>query len=133
MATNEQAGGELTTKQRRAIACLLASASVLDAAKAAGIGERTLHTWLHEPAFRAALASEEARAIDTAARQLVSLAGAAVDTLKDIMTGDESHPAHKLRAAEAVLANLLKLRELAALEERVTALEAAQSGNRKAN
>ena len=39
----------------------------------------------------------------------------------------------KLRAAESVLSNLLKLRELAAMEERVTALEAAQSGNQKAN
>lgn len=115
----------LTTKQSRAIACLLTSANIQEAAAAAGVGERTLHTWLKEPAFQTALANEESRVIDAAARQLVQLSETAVGTLREILEDPSTPKSLRLRAAGQVLDNLLQLRQLVSLEDRVRKLEEA--------
>jgi hypothetical protein len=118
---------ELTTRQRKAVACLLSERNALAAAKAAGVGERTLFRWLADPVFRVAVREAEADAIDTASRRLVGLSDTAIDTLAGILTDEETAPALKLRAAQAILDHLLKLRELATVEARLAALEAAQA------
>ena len=120
---------ELTTRQRRAIAALLAARNVQAAAKQAAVGERTLHRWLTEPAFTAALRQAEGQALDAAARRLVGLADGAISVVVSVIMAKETGPAVKLRAAGMVLDSLLKLRELATLEARVVALE-AQHGER---
>jgi transposase len=42
---------ELTPKQAQLIAALVVGNSIVDAAKAVGIGEKTAHRWLKQPAF----------------------------------------------------------------------------------
>lgn len=113
---------DLTIKQKRAIESLLTARTLEEAAKAAGINPRSLTRWMDDPAFRAELARQEGEAIQAATRRLTALADDAVAAVEDVLTG-YAKPAARLRAAEMVLSNLLKLRELVGLEQRVPELE----------
>ena len=123
MAINGNPG--LTSRQRRAIAALLSSRDVKAAALAAHVGERTLYRWMGEPGFRAALSLAEGGAIDGATRRLLTLTDPAITTIALVMA-DHGNPAGvRLRAAQAVLDYLLRLRELRNIETRLEALERA--------
>jgi len=115
----------ITRNQKRVIAALLTCKSVQQAADQTCVGHRTISRWLAEDAaFQAALAQAEGRAIDVAARYLVTLAGPAIATLARLLANNETTDAVKLRAAQAVLDHLLKLRELRNVEQRLAKLEA---------
>ena len=120
--------GALTPRQRRAIGCLLTARNTAEAARAAGLGRRTLCTWLEQPRFVAALTAAESAAIDAATRQLVGLADLAIETLRTVLENPDATDGVRLRAAAHVLDHLLKLRELCTLERRIAALEAVLPG-----
>ena len=113
----------LSTRQVRAIEALLTSATITEAAEACGIGRRTLHTWLEDPSFRAALATAESDAISEAVRGLVGDMRENFSTMRQIRRDSESEIL-RLRAAALLDASLLKWREIASIEERLVALEA---------
>jgi hypothetical protein len=115
----------LTPKQRKAVTALLAMGEVKAAAAEAGISRDTLHRWLKQPAFLAAVREAEADALDELSRLLVRLGRTAVATVAKAMTDPGTPAATKVRAADVALGRLLQLRELAQLEARVQALEAA--------
>ena len=117
--------GELTPKQRRAVETLLATGEVKAAAAEAGVHRDTLHRWLKEPAFLAAVRGAEAAALDELSRLLVRLGRTAAATLAKAMSDPAAPYPTRVRAADAALGRLLQLRELAQLEARVQALEAA--------
>ena len=120
---------KLSRTKKRAVAALLATPKVDDAAKVAGVGERTLYRWLSEDQdFQAALASAEGVAIDTAARALVQIAGDAIDTLRGLLENEETTDSVRLRAAQSVLEHLLRLREAKNIEQRLARLEALADG-----
>lgn len=114
---------ELTPKQRKAVEALLTQGDVQAAADHAGCNRTTLYRWLKEPTFKAALREAEVTALDSLARELVTLAGVATATIKTVMTNPIAHAGLRLRAAEIVLSNLLKIRELVDIEARLSALE----------
>ena len=116
--------GTLTPAQSRAVAALLTERDVRSAAKASKVGERTLYRWLAEPPFRGALESAAEAAFADGVRRLSALTGEAVEALRDVLAG-EGAATVKIRAAEVVLAKLPGLRELAALEARLEAIEQA--------
>lgn len=122
MAQNE---GVLSSKQKRAILALLATNTVIAAAKMAGIGLSTLEHWLSDPTFRAYLAGAEVDMIDAATRKLLQLQDSAIDTVTAIMQDGEANAFVRLRAAQIVIDSLLRLRELRNLEQRIVALELA--------
>jgi phage terminase small subunit len=113
----------LSTKQRRAIEALLSTGDVTAAAKEARVGKSSLYRWLREPAFLAAVREAEAAALDELSRMLVRLGRTAVGTLAKAMSDPKAPWPTRVRAADASLARLLQLRELATLEARVTELE----------
>ena len=114
---------EITPKQRKAVEALLTTGEVAAAAQAAGVCRDTVHRWLKQPLFLAAVREAEARALDDLSRLLVRLGRTAAATLAKAM-GDASTPwATRVRAADASLGRLLQLRELATLEARVAELE----------
>ncbi len=114
----------LSAKQRRAVTALLTEPDMTAAAKAAGVSRDTLYRWLAESAFQAALRDAEASAIAAVSRSLVRLAERAATTLDGAMTDPAAASSTKVRAADIVLARLLQVRELVALETRVAELEA---------
>jgi hypothetical protein len=56
---------------------------------------------------------------------LLSLHESAIDTFSDLLEAEGTSDTIKLRAAQAVLDNILKLRELRNVEARLEALELA--------
>ena len=116
--------GTLSTKKQAAIAALLSSPSITEAAEASGIGRSTMHRWLEDPEFKQALSAAEAEAISSAVRRLVGGMGENLSTMREIRDDPDTSPALSLRAAIALDASLLKWREIASIEERLLALEA---------
>lgn len=114
----------ITTKQQKALAALLSERTLGAAAKSAGVGERTLYTWLNEPNFKAALRDAEKAILDDVTRRLSAGQRLALDTLEKLVTSAR-HESTKLRASVAWLEMSLKFRDMQDIEDRLTALEAA--------
>ena len=92
----------LTPKQHRALVALVSSPTVGEAAKAAGVSERTLARWLSDPAFRMALGVAESDMIDGAVRAMIGDLAANHDTMRAIRDDLSNGPAVRLRAAVAL-------------------------------
>jgi len=117
----------LSSKQRKAIAALLSSRTIEDAAKAIAITSRTIYRWMESNEFRNALLEAEGLAVDVATRRLIGGNDVALDTLADLMVKAESESVRR-QAASDWLTHLIKMRELRNIEKRLTALEAAFNG-----
>jgi phage terminase small subunit len=115
---------DLPLKKRRFVLALLSAPTLLQAAKVAGIGEKTAQRYMADPEVRSALAELEAELVKSLQRRLLELAGRALATLEAAMTDGSAPWSARLRSAEAVLTHLTRLRELTELEERVEQLEA---------
>jgi hypothetical protein len=120
---NDKTTPRLTSAQLRALEALMTSATVQDAAEAAGVGRRTLHRWLETEPFRAALRQLETEALQGVSRRLSTLAAQSIDVLQDVLTSDESRPVDKLQAAKIVLTSVTPLKELADFGPRLEDLE----------
>lgn len=114
---------ELTPKQMRAVAALMAHSGMGEAAAASDVNVKTLERWLDLPLFRTALRAAQRAAIDQAGRRLASGVGGALDVLEEIQQDASERGATRLRAAEIWLD---QARQSMAddLEERLTAVEA---------
>lgn len=128
--TEENTENVITVKQQKALTALLTERTTRDAAKAAGVSEKTLYAWLNEPAFRSALRDAEKSILDDVTRRLSAGASLALDTLKKLVQSAR-HESTKLRASVAWLELSLKFRDMHDIEERLTALEAAIHDNKK--
>lgn len=115
----------LAPAQRKAIEALLTCGNVASAALAADVGRTTIYRWMKDDLFVAELRSAEQEAVAGLARALAGLGEGATDALRAAMKEDQKITV-RLRASEIVIGNLLKLRELVELEERIRALEAQQ-------
>jgi hypothetical protein len=119
---------ELTTPQRKAITALLTERTRAEAAKVAGVGERTLYRWLQEDdEFKAALSLEEAEVFSDASRRLSGLLGRSIDELSKLLDSD-MQPVDKIRTIRTILASAPRLREISSLEARIQELETLIAG-----
>lgn len=116
----------LTAKQRRAITALLTERTTRDAAKVAKVSESTLWRWLDDPEFKAELTRQEGAILDEVTRGLLTMQGAALEELRDLIE-KPTPPTVRLQAVKAALEIQLKYRELNSLEERIRKLEEVQN------
>jgi hypothetical protein len=108
-----------------ALAC---GATVENAARKAGIGERTAYRRLTDPAFRAQLNQLRAEMVQRTAGMLTGAGMGSVKTLVELQQ-DVAVPATVRRqSARDILELGLKLRECADLEPRLADLEARLAG-----
>ncbi len=115
----------LTTLQKKAIAALLSTRTVEQAAEKAGCSDRAIYGWpAKDEAFKRELAVAEGQAIDRATRQLIALQDGAISVFVQILANREASDSVRLRAAQSILDYLLKLRELRNVESRLAKLEA---------
>jgi hypothetical protein len=119
-------GQKLGRKQEAAIAALLSQRTVEDAARAAGIGTRTLFRWLDQPEFREAYLQARRQAFGQASARLQQATGAAVSVLLTLMLDTKAPAASRVRAAHSVLDMAAKALELEDIEMRLRHLEASQ-------
>ena len=117
---------KLTPLQRRAVAALVTSKTQRAAAASVGIAERTINRWLDDGDFQLALARAEGDVIGGASRRLLGLQDAAIDAIDGAFKDVDASHGVKLRAAALWVDALLKLRELASIEKRLSELERAR-------
>jgi hypothetical protein len=116
----------LSTHQSKALTGLLEGLTVTEAALLAGVSRRQLYRWLQAEHFKSALAREEALVLQAVRLKLGSLAERACEVLEDVM----DHPGvpgqnFARLAAVSVLDQLVKVREVSTLEDRMSAIEEA--------
>jgi phage terminase small subunit len=114
---------DLTARQKRFIQALLTSKSAREAAHKCGIGEKTAYRWLRLPQVQSALAEAEALMMGEVMRRLLSMQGAAVDGLQDLLNDKHLRPSDRLRAVQMVLDGVLRLRSATTLEAKIAELE----------
>jgi molybdenum-dependent DNA-binding transcriptional regulator ModE len=110
-----------TRGDERLLSALAAGSSVEQAARTAGVSERTAYRRLGDPAFRSRLASVRDELVAEALGELAGSASEAVATLRRLLAAGSEHV--QLGAARVLLDQLLRLREAVELAERVSALE----------
>lgn len=124
MTKNVQNTGHLKTAQRTALQALADGASKNQAATLADRTRRTLDRWIaDDPAFGDALKQATAAAVADANRRLAALLDEAIRALAYVLKHPETADHNRLRAADNVISNLIRLREFDELEQRITALE----------
>lgn len=114
----------LTAKQARSIGYILTSKTLGDAAHSAGVSERTLYTWLKIPEYRTALREAEKQTVENATRRLIAGQNAALDTLEALITKARNEGVRRASAMDW-LNMVLRFRDMAEIDERLTALEQA--------
>ncbi len=123
MSKNVKPDRKLSPKQLKAIAALLEGHTKQDAATAAGVTPKTLSRWLHEDAlFFESLQNGKDKIVTGAAVQLLGSLDLAGQTLRDLIQSG-ANESIKLRAANAVIANAIKLYEVSDLAQRLAIME----------
>jgi hypothetical protein len=122
---NQMAGNiaRLGPKKERAISALLASRSIEDAARAAGIGARSLHRWLKDPTFQEAYRQAKLVVFAQSRAGLHRLTSAAISTLGKATLDRSWPPAVRVRAADIVLTQAAKAVEAEDFEARLEEIE----------
>jgi hypothetical protein len=115
--------GKLTRRQEEAIAALLSTRGVDEAAKACNTPVRTLYRWLSEPEFDAAYRAARRKAFGQCTARLQHAASAAATTLVKVLLDAGTPASTRVRAAECIISHASKAMEIEDVEARVTALE----------
>jgi hypothetical protein len=105
-------------------------ATVVEAADAANVSERTVYRRLHDSEFREQLLAGRDELLCRTTGELVEASTEAVATLRDLLS-PQSPAAQRLGAARAILDLSMRLREAGELAERVARLEHALGLNTK--
>lgn len=121
-------GEKFSRKQEEAIAALLASPTLAEAARAAGIGEATLWRWLQQEDFRRRYEEARRELVRQALVYVQGVIGEAVKVLRQVMNGPAYPATAKVSAARTLLEAALKAGEAAELEERIARLERLMEG-----
>lgn len=116
-------GTKFGRKKEEAIAALLSSRSVEEAARAIGLNPNTLLRWLQIKEFRQAYLKARRESVHQAVARVQQASGAAGLTILKLMTDPSVPAAVRLRAAEAVFAVSLKGIEIEDILERLAELE----------
>ena len=122
------ANGTLTQNRRRFILALLEARNVRDAAKRAGVGERTAWRYLADPGVKVERAARQDAMLHGVTAGLVADMAEARAVLLEVMRDPGASDATRTRAAGIVLDCGLRLLELLSLAERVAELERRLEG-----
>jgi phage terminase small subunit len=122
---------DLSAKQKRVAELLAAGFTRAEAAKRAGVGERTVYLWLNNESFQRYIRAEQARLRGELTSVLRRSVMKAVQVLEAALDGTDDD--RKILAARALLsagARFLALVEMAELSDRVEKLEQSFEGVR---
>jgi hypothetical protein len=121
--SGRESDGDLAPAQEEAAVCLAAGLHVYEAARKAGVGERSVRRWLREdPPFAARVRELRAARTSQTMGMLVACSGEAIETIYRIMKNGSTE-AIRLRAAEDITDYNFKARALDEMEDRVRQLE----------
>jgi hypothetical protein len=124
-------GEKLGRKQEEAIVGLLSQRSIEDAARAAGIGARTLVRWLQLPEFKKAYREARRDAFGQSIARLQQATSAAAATLMKVLVDPNTPASTRVRAADSIFNHAAKAIEIEDVEARVSELERAMEAPKK--
>ena len=114
--------GRQPRKREEAIAALLAQPTIVEAARAVGVWEKTLRRWLQDPAFASSYRAARRQVTENALLALQRAAGEAVATLSRNL--QPPTPASvQVRAALGILDQTFKAVELLDLQNDIAELK----------
>ncbi|HST19787.1 MAG TPA: hypothetical protein VLR90_01610 [Blastocatellia bacterium] len=116
---------EITAKQEKAIAALIAEQTIRDAAAKSGITEQTLFRWLKDESFNAEYMRARRDAVQQAVARMQSATGEAVETLRAVMNDSNAKGSERVSAAKAIIDFAYKGIDLEDFAARLSAIEAA--------
>ena len=119
----KDANPQLSVKQRRFLSAMLTARTVADAARQAGIAERTAYLYLAAPHVQAALNHTLDESLSHAAHQATAAMDQALAALRAILDDPAASPAARIAAARTILQVGPRLHESVTLTQRVAALE----------
>ena len=117
----------MNPRREKALAALLATRCVRDAAKEAGIGYSTIRGYLQEPEFQAAYQDARADQLREVSSALRGSMTAAADKLVKLLNSKNNYVA--LGAAKSILEYGIRFTETLDIMERIAALEARGPGD----
>jgi len=123
-------GSKFGCKKEEAIAALLIQRNFEEAARAVGIGTKTLLRWMQVPEFKAAYREARRAAYGQAVARLQQGTSAAATTLLKTMIDPNTPASVKVRAAEAIFNHAAKAIEIDDIEARVAELERAAEASK---
>lgn len=132
MAENGNVLENLSAKQHMLIAELVAGKTIQEAAKAAGVAERTAHRWLNLPEFQEAYRTAKVSMFEDALDKLKQYLPRALDKLNvHIDASTKPTAATQVRAAQLVLEQAIEIYKLNIVEEKLAELEKLLKPERK--
>lgn len=102
----------LSSKQIKALQALLTHPTIKEAAKAAGVHERTVREYLKQDEFKTAYASECKQLLDGATRQAQQALSPAINALREIALDTEESAQARVSAARSLLEYGLRMTEI---------------------
>lgn len=103
---------------------LMATNTIIEACREAGITNNTGHKYLNNPEFKQAYMKLRRETMQQATNKLQQSAVLAVETLESVMSDiDNSTPSARVQAARAVLENAYRSLELDDIQQRIEELE----------
>ena len=121
----------MTQRKEKALQALLVSRTRAEAAKAAGIGESTLRTYMQDSEFLERYRQAFGDMVRDAARQAQQTLSPALSTLREIMEDREEPASARITAARSILEYTLKLGEHVDILEQLRELEEWRDQNAK--
>src|SRR5580692_4528391 len=108
--------GKFGRKQEEAIAALLTQRNMDEAAKAAGIGARTLLRWMKEPEFQKAYREARRQAFRQSIARLQQATSAAASTLLKLLLDPSTPASVRVRVADSIFNHATKAIEIEDIE-----------------
>lgn len=93
----------MTEKQEKVIAALLKNPTRIEAARAAGISDKTLRRYLADDEFQKEYRKALAEAVDEAAAQARQSLAPALRCLRDIVADEQENSGTRIQASRALL------------------------------
>lgn len=116
-------GQKLSRNQEKAISALLGNASIPEAAKDVGVGERTLWRWLKLDSFKEAYREARSQVVRHGVARVQEGMTLAVNTLKEVMSNSEAPASARVSAAKTIIEMGIKAVEIEDLQARVEGIE----------
>ena len=119
-------GAKPEALRERAVLALLSEKTVTDAAKRAGVNEKTLRRWLSEDeAFQTEYATARRTTFEAAMSRVQALTGKAIATLDELL-GEKKHPNVRLGAARTVAELGMQRHDADTIMRKLAEVETAQ-------
>lgn len=101
---------------------MLASKSLSEAARAAGVGESTLRRWLRNPFYLGEVREQSRQALEASLWMLTAFTGDAVQLLGGVVRGEVEATPGQQRAAASLLSSALRYSETIGLAQELEAI-----------